>query len=70
MNKQQVKEKIYSAYQKKVIHFQRPIVLKSIDLNPLSIGTLLVSCMSRIIEYIAIEDDSVIVHFLQVLRFG
>ena len=24
---------LYSAYQKKVIHFQRPIVLKSINLN-------------------------------------
>ena len=28
--------------------------------HPLSIGTLFVSCMSRMTEYIAIEDDNVI----------
>ena len=67
---------------KKVIHIQRPIVLKSIDLNicirpickrtthPLSIGTILASCMSRMTEYIAIEDDNVISHFLQVWVIG
>ena len=35
--------------------------------HPLSIGTLLASCMSRMNEYIAIEDDNVKFHFLQVL---
>ena len=67
----------------KVINFQRPIVLKSIDLNicmwPISkeqliffplIYTLLTSCLSRMTEYIAIEDDFVISHFLQVLVLG
>ena len=57
-----------------------PIVLKSINLNicmwhirttqPLSIGILFASCMSRMTEYIAIEDDNVISHFLQVLVIG
>ena len=28
--------------------------------RPLSIGTLLASCMSRMTEYIAIEDDNMI----------
>ena len=68
---------------KKVIHIQRPIVLKSIDLDicmwlisrratdlALSIGTILVSCMSRMSEYIAIEDGNDTSHFLQVLVIG
>ena len=36
----------------------------------LSIDTLLVSCMSRMIKYIAIEDYNVNFHFLQVLQIG
>ena len=39
-------------------------------MHPLSIGTLLASCMSRMTEYIAIEDDNVSFHFLLVLRIG
>ena len=66
----------------KVIHIQRPIVLKSNDLkicmwhirwratHPISIGTFLASGMSRMTEYIAIEDDNVMTHFLQVLTIG
>ena len=55
----------------KVIHIQRPIVLKSIDLtHPLSIGTFLASGMSRMTEYIAIEDDNVMTPFLQVFVIG
>ena len=46
----------------KVIHIQRPIVL--------SIGTFLASGMSRMTEYIAIEDDNVMTHFLQVFVIG
>ena len=68
---------LYSAYQKKkVIHFQRPIVLKSINLNIymwhtskeqlILIGIIFASWMSCMTEYIAIEDDSVISHLLQV----
>ena len=39
--------------------------------QPLSIQyTLLASGMSRMIEYIAIEDDNVMTHFLQVLTIG
>ena len=66
---------------KKVIHIQRPIVLKSINLKiymwhiskeqpPFSIGTFLASGMSGMNEYIAIEDDNVMTHFLQVLTIG
>ena len=51
----------------KVINFQRPIVLKSIDF---SIGTLLASCMSHMTDYIAIEDDNISFYFLQVLQIG
>ena len=60
---------------KRVIHFQRPIVLKSIDLKidlKISKEQLILfplvhtSGMSRITEYIAIEDDNVMTHFLQV----
>ena len=76
---------LYSAYKKKVglIHIQKHIVLKSINLNiciwpickeqliifPL-VYTLLASCMSRMTDYIAIEDDNVISHLLQVLVIG
>ena len=38
--------------------------------HPLSIGTFLASGMSRMTEYIAIEDDNVMTHFLQVLTIG
>ena len=50
----------------KVIHIQRPIVLKSIDLILIDIA----SGMSRMTEYIAIEDDNVMTHFLQVFVIG
>ena len=67
---------------KKVIHIQRPIVLKSINFNiwmwPVYNEQLILfplvpflhHIMSRITEYIAIEDDIVISHFLQVLLIG
>ena len=38
--------------------------------HPLSIGTVVASFMSRMTEYIVIEDDNVSFHFLQVLRIG
>ena len=38
--------------------------------HPLSIGTFLASGMSRMTEYIAIEDDNVMTHFLQVFVIG
>ena len=34
------------------------------------IGTFLASDMSRMTEYIAIEDDNVMTHFLQVFVIG
>ena len=58
---------------------QRPIVLKSNDLKICMwhiskeqlifflFSTFLASGMSRMTEYIAIEDDNVMTHFLQVL---
>ena len=38
--------------------------------HPLSIDTFLVSGMSRMTEYIAIEDDNVMTHILQVFVIG
>ena len=49
-------EYLHVAYMKRTTH-------------PLSIGTILASYISRMTEYIAIEDDSVISHFLQVLEW-
>ena len=63
---------------KKVIQIQRPVVLKSIILNicVLSISEEqliifpLVPIMYVTHDHIAIEDDNVISHFLQVLVIG
>ena len=67
----------------KVIHIQRPIVLKTIDLkitlsshvaykwratHPLSICTFLASGMSRMNEYIDNEGDNVMTHFFASFR--
>ena len=38
--------------------------------STLTIGTFLASGMSRMTEYIDIEDDNVMTHFLQVLTIG
>ena len=62
---------------KKVIHFQRPIVLSKLNWIVVcgvqvksNVLILFPSCMSRMTEYTVIEDENVIFHFLQVLLIG